>query len=137
MMSIKEILEAKNKSVPASEQKNKKVIPIPKEFYTLKDKVDSYPDDYISILQGANSKQIDGYNPDKVSATLEGYKNEKIGTHRYLIQLWIYSTNGVVNRSYLVGFFNSAIKCYKRDLTVGSPKQKETENYKNAKEIFK
>jgi len=115
MQTIKQILDEKNKIVN-KERARKYAEVIPPEYYLLKDKINILNGDIKEIITNAEPDQIDSHDENRVVVNIDGFKNEKIGSMRYLIQLIAYFDNGNLIKGHIIGMLNNYNKCYIRDL---------------------
>lgn len=137
MQTIQQILEEKRKIVN-KEKVRKYAEAIPQEYFILKDKVNSINGDIKEILLNSEPEQIDSHEENRVVANIEGFKNERIGNMRYLIQLIAYFNNGSLFKSHIVGMLNGSNNCYIRE-TFGKISDKidnKLTSTSSAKELF-
>jgi len=137
MQSIKEILKAKNEIAYKNKVgKSAYVPPVPNEYYTLKDKVNSFTNDTKYLIESADPEQIDSHDPSHLIINLDGHNNKHINNIRYLIQLVVYLSGETVVRSHIVGMLANYEKCYLRDLVTSEPGSTKELTYRDAKRIM-
>jgi len=133
MQTIKEILEEKRKIVYKNKI-NKISEVIPDEYYLLKDKINLINGDIKELISNAEPDQIDSHDENRVVVNIDGFRNEKIGSMRYLIQLIAYFNNGNLIKGHIIGMLNGYSKAYIRDLFGNMDTKLNSNN--SAKELF-